>query len=674
MYGCCAMKGTIEKRIAELVHALNDHAHRYYVLAQPTISDADYDALFRELQALEREHPELVLAESPSFRVGAPARAGFETRPHREPMLSLNNAMNETELLEFDEQVRRFLDGGERELEFCVEHKFDGVACALIYEAGVLTTALTRGDGESGELITENVRTIRSVPLRLQQPSRSGGALPDIVEVRGEVLFLRDAFAALNAERVEAGEDPFVNPRNAASGSLRQLDSRETAKRPLTFFAYGLRGVEADSHLAALQTLRELGFLTSSIAGTVLGSKGLADAYAKGIQTRHSLPYEIDGLVFKVNSVALQARLGFRQRSPRWAIAAKFPPEEAFTKLTGISVQVGRTGALTPVAELEPVAVGGVMVSRATLHNEELIRKKGIKIGDRVVVRRQGDVIPAVAAVVVAARTGAETEWEFPTSCPVCGVEIERSAEDAVQRCGNRRCPAKLAGRILHYAARSAADIEGLGEKSVELLIAKGLISDIPSLYQIDGAALASLPSWGEVSSEKLLAAIERSKAVSLNRFIFGLGIRHVGERNGEVLAERVQSIEAFLASSDFTGIPDIGPETCASLQEFLNDPEERAMVGRLLALGVRPKNFERVVVGDKLSGKTVVLTGTLTSMSRGEAEARVKELGGKVSSAVSKKTSMVVAGSEAGSKLDKARELGITVLDEQQFLEILNR
>lgn len=656
-----------QNRIAQLVTEINEHAHKYYVLNQPSISDAQYDVLFRELEELERAHPDLTHADSPTQRVGAAVRSGFEARKHREPMLSLNNAMDEQELNQFYEQVEKLADKNSAPIEFCVEHKFDGVACSLTYENGVLVQALTRGDGENGEVITDNVRTINSVPLRLR-----GEDVPSLVEVRGEVLFLRSAFDALNAERVAIGEDPFVNPRNAASGSLRQLDSHETARRPLTFFGYSLLGVSVTSQFKSLKTLETFGFLISPIAKVVSGVNGLVATYRLGVETRHALPYDIDGLVFKLNDIALQEKLGFRQRSPRWAIAAKFPPEEAFTTLRDITIQVGRTGALTPVAELDPVAVGGVMVSRATLHNEEMIRRKDIRIGDRVVVRRQGDVIPAVAAVVTSARNGTEREWTFPTTCPVCGAPITRSEDDAVQRCENRECGAKRVGRILHYAARSAADIEGLGDKSVETLLKNNLIADLPSIYEIDRESLSNLPSWGELSSSKLLAAIEKSKNIPLHRFIFALGIRHVGERNAEVLAREFKTLEAFLAAHNFESINDIGPETAASIVEFLQDPAEQRMLARLAALGVAPLSYESVSLGDTFAGKTVVLTGTLSTMSRPDAEAKIKALGGKVSGSVSKKTSMVVAGADAGSKLDKAKELGITVLSESEFLELL--
>ncbi len=656
-----------ENRIAALIAELHDHAHRYYVLNQPSISDAQYDALFRELEELERTHPNLVRGDSPTQRVGAAVRAGFETRKHREPMLSLNNAMDEHELTEFYQQVEKLAAMQGAPIEFCVEHKFDGVACSLTYEREVLAQALTRGDGENGEVITDNVRTINSVPLRLR-----GENVPDLVEVRGEVLFLRSAFDALNAERIATGDDPFVNPRNAASGSLRQLDSHETAGRPLSFFAYSLLGVSSTSHFESLKTLANFGFLISPIAKVVSGLEEMRRTYQHGIETRHALAYDIDGLVFKLNDVALQGKLGYRQRSPRWAIAAKFPPEEAFTTLRGITIQTGRTGALTPVAELDPVAVGGVMVSRATLHNEEMIRRKDIRIGDRVVVRRQGDVIPAVAAVVVSARNGTERAWSFPTACPVCGAAITRSEDDAVQRCDNRECGAKRIGRILHYAARSAADIEGLGEKSVETLLKHNLITDLPSIYEIDHEALSKLPSWGELSAKKLLAAIEKSKHIPLHRFIFALGIRHVGERNAEVLAREFKTLEAFLAARSFESINDIGPETAASIIEFLNDSAEQRMLARLAALGVAPQPYEALSLGDTFAGKTVVLTGTLSTMSRPDAEAKIKALGGKTSGSVSKKTSLIVAGAEAGSKLDKARELGITVLSESEFLEML--
>jgi DNA ligase (NAD+) len=672
------------QRIDALVRSLNDHAYRYYVLSQPTISDAEYDQLFRELQLLEQAHPEYIRADSPTQRVGGAPLAGFATVKHSLPMLSLDNAMNEAELSEFDGQVRRFLakDGHDAEaIDYTVECKFDGVAVSLLYRDGVLERAATRGDGTTGEDVTSNIRTIKAIPLKLRLDPEPQG----IFEVRGEVLFRKREFEALNAERLARGEESFANPRNAASGSLRQLDPRETARRPLWFFAYGLGVVESvHSKLAglnnqpldrAMEIVEQLGFSISPGFRVVRGVESLLSAYRKAEAERDDLPFEIDGLVVKVNDPALQQRLGFRQRSPRWAIAAKFKPVEAITTLEDITIQVGRTGALTPVAVLKPVKVGGVVVSRATLHNQDEIDRKGLRIGDQVVVRRQGDVIPAVVAVVTAARTGAEREFVFPRECPECGSVVERVEGEAVARCPNARCPAKLHNRILHYAGREAMDIEGLGDKMVALLVEHGVVSDLPSIYALSVEQLSNLPRMGELSSRNLVEAIAASKKRPLDRFIFALGIRHVGTKTATLLARHCKSIEGFveLTEKELLGIDEVGPETARSVSSFLQDRVERELIEQLLGHGVEP---QRVVVDcskvSKLAGQTFVLTGTFSSMGRKEAEERIVEWGGKVSSSVSKKTSFVVAGDNPGSKLSNAEKLGVPVISEAELLEML--
>ena len=675
---------TIQNRIDELVSSLNEHAYRYYVLSQPTISDAEYDQLFGELQRLERSYPECLRGDSPTQRVGGKPLEGFATVRHRVPMLSLDNAMNEEELSGFDEQVRRFLskEGIEKtEVEYTVEFKFDGVAVALAYKDGFLAQAATRGDGTTGEDVTSNVRTIKAIPLRLRGESVPAG----LFEVRGEVLFRKREFEALNAERVAGGQDSFANPRNAASGSLRQLDPQETAKRPLWFFAYGVGVVESEHpslvDIAArplsdvMKIIESFGFSISPGFRIVRGVSELVSAYRKAEAERDALPFEVDGIVVKVNDAQLQKVLGFRQRSPRWAIAAKFKPVEAVTILEDIIIQVGRTGALTPVAVLKPVRVGGVIVSRATLHNQDEIERKALLIGDSVVVRRQGDVIPAVIAPVMAARTGRERAFIFPSRCPECDSPVERIPGEAVVRCPNATCPAKLHNRILHFATRDAMDIEGLGEKMVALLVEHHVVHDLPSLYSLRVEDLQKLPRMGELSSRNLVDGIEQSKSRPLDRFIFALGIRHVGSKTASVLARYCKNIESFmrLTEEELVAINEVGPETARSIVSFLSDENEQELVRVLLERGVRPAaiSIDQKKVAT-LSGKTFVLTGTFASMSRKEAEDKIVESGGRVSSSVSRKTSFVVAGENPGSKLDNARTLGIAILSEDELLKML--
>jgi DNA ligase (NAD+) len=669
----------IKEKMDALVDELHEHSHRYYVLSQPTISDAEYDAKFRELERLEKEYPDLVRSDSPTMRVGAQPLEGFPTVQHKIPMLSLNNAMNELELIDFDEQVRRFLskDGHDRnEIEYTVECKFDGVAVSLSYENGVLLQGATRGDGTTGEDVTSNVKTIKSIPLRLRGAKAHKGS----VEIRGEVLFRKKEFEALNIERQERGEETFANPRNAASGSLRQLDPQETARRPLYFFAYGIARL-GDNREFLHTTLREameevesLGFSISPGYKTVKGIQGLLEEYRKAEESRESLPFEVDGIVIKVNRIELQEQLGFRQRSPRWAIAAKFKPVEAVTTLEDIIIQVGRTGALTPVAVLKPVPVGGVVVSRATLHNQDEIERKGLLIGDSVVVRRQGDVIPAVVAPITASRTGHEKHFTFPTKCPECATPVERVADEAVTRCPNPSCPAKIHNRILHYASRDAMDIEGLGDKMVALLLDNGVVRELPDIYNLTVDRLQELPRMGELSSANLVGAIAGSKKRPLSRFIFALGIRHVGTKTGAVIARQCRTIENFLKLTEETLVQmeEIGPETARSVARFLSDHRDQEMVRKLLAHGVHPAAEAGPVEGGVLEGKTLVLTGTLATLSRKDAEELVVKHGGKVSSSVSKKTSFVVAGEAAGSKLDAAKKLGIPVITEEAFREMV--
>lgn len=662
-------------RIAALIEELTEASYRYYALAQPTLSDAEYDRRFRELEELEKQYPALIRSDSPTQRVGAAPLKGFATYRHSIPMLSLNNAMNAEEIADFDEQVRRFLEKGERrfdEIEYSLEHKFDGVAVSLTYEQGSFTRALTRGDGYEGEDITQNAKTIRSVPLRLR-----GARIPALLEVRGEVLFLKEDFERYNEERVAAGEEVFANPRNAASGTLRQLDSRITAERRLSFFPYAVGAHEGfdlpATHAETIRRLWDFGFQRSPFLEVARGQQQLLSAYEQAATRRGSLPFEVDGMVIKVNSYEIQETLGFRQRSPRWAIAAKFAAVEEHTKLIDIIVQVGRTGAITPVAVLEPVRVGGVVVSRATLHNEDEIQRKDLRIGDTVVVRRQGDVIPAVVAHVPAARTGKERKFKFPSICPECGSTLIRPEGEVVSRCVNSHCPAQIEQRILHFASRNGVDIEGLGDKMVALLLEHHLLTDLASVYDLKAAQLVELPRMGELSSRNLLDAIEKSKNTPLNKFIYALGIRHVGERTALILARHCKTIEGFrsLRESELEQVREVGEETTRALISYLGDPTERAMLDRLLSKGL---HIERVqeIQENRFEGKSFVLTGTLTTMSRAEAEARIEALGGKCSSSVSKKTDFVVVGLDPGSKFEKAKELGVRILNETEFGALL--
>ncbi len=669
-----------QKRISELVEGLNEHIYRYYVLSEPSISDAEYDRLYRELEGLEEKYPDFQLEDSPTKRVGAPLQEGFQEVEHRIPMLSLDNAMDEEELGAFVERVRRALQKEGREaalLEFSVEYKFDGVALSLMYERGRFVQAITRGDGTKGEDVTENVRTVRSIPLKLRRDQA-----PDLLEFRGELLFRKKDFERLNVQRVKDGEPPFANPRNAASGSLRQLDPAVTAKRPLSFFAYDLgahEGLDLPNTQAEELSLAQLcGFSISPFFRLVRDTAELIAAYREAQKLREELPFEVDGLVVKVNDRELQELLGFRQRSPRWAIAAKFAAVEENTKLLDIVLQVGRTGAITPVAVLEPVPVGGVVVSRATLHNEDEIKRKGIKIGDTVVVRRQGDVIPAVVSFVAAKRTGKEKDFVFPKNCPVCETELSRPEGEAVLRCPNPRCGAKSVQRIIHFASKSAADIDGLGEKLVHQLVDEGLVTDIADLYRLKVEQLEGLERFGKKSAENLVNAIAVRKTLPLDRFLYSLGIRHVGERTAKTIALECGSLEKFrsLSEDELIAMPDIGKETADAVVAALGSEDENRLLDSLLKLGVKIEEVEKPDIDESaiFAGKTLVLTGSLEELSRSEAKKLVESQGGKVSSSVSKKTDFVVVGEDAGSKLARAQELGIALLSEKEFLEMVSR
>ena len=669
----------IVARAALLRSELTRHNYNYYVLDQPAIADAEWDKLFYELAALEAKYPELVTSDSPTQRVGSAPLDAFASVTHRVPMLSLGNAFSAEDIENFDRRCREGLDVAS-EIDYACEPKFDGLAISLTYENGVFTQGATRGDGAVGEDVTHNLRTVRAIPLSL--PAASGAGAQRL-EVRGEVLMLKKDFEALNARQAAKGEKLFVNPRNASAGSLRQLDPKLTAERPLTFFAYGIGAVEnidlPESHSALMDWLAAQHFPVANERRVVRGLAGLAAYYADIGTRRAALPYDIDGVVFKVNRFSQQQALGFVSRAPRFAIAHKFPAEEATTVLLGIDVQVGRTGAITPVARLQPVFVGGTTVSNATLHNEEELRRKDLMIGDTVIVRRAGDVIPEVAAVIYDKRPADAKPFVMPTHCPQCASLIVKLEGEAIARCsGGLFCPAQRKQALLHYAQRRAVDIEGLGDKLVEQLVDADIVHTPADLYRLGIAALAGLARMAEKSAANLYAAIEKSKHTTLPKFLFGLGIRHVGETTAKDLAKHFGALDAIMDAplEQLLEVRDVGPVVAQSLRKFFDEPHNREVVEQLRAGGVRWHEFEPsakpAAASGVFAGKTVVLTGTLSSMSRDDAKEKLETLGAKISGSVSKKTDFVVAGAEAGSKLDRARELGVAVLDEEQFNSML--
>ncbi|WP_050416398.1 NAD-dependent DNA ligase LigA [Azoarcus sp. CIB] len=663
------------ERAAQLRRELEAHNYAYYVLDAPTIPDAEYDRLFRELEALEQEFPELVTPNSPTQRVGSPPQPAFNQVPHKIPMLSLANAFTEEEIIAFDRRCREALDRSV--IEYAVEPKLDGLAITLIYEKGEFVRGATRGDGSTGEDVTANLRTVRSIPFHLhvdRPPARA--------EIRGEVLMQRADFERLNQRQLNAGEKIFANPRNASAGSLRQLDSRITSKRPLRFFAYALAEIEGQlhppDHAATLALLNRWGFVVAPANEVVRGPEGLLDYYRRIGDKRAHLPYDIDGVVYKVNRREDQLSLGFVSRAPRWAVAHKYPAQEEITELLGIEVQVGRTGALTPVARLKPVFVGGVTVTNATLHNEEEILRKGVLIGDQVIVRRAGDVIPEVVGPVVERRTGSEQAFVMPTRCPVCASHVEKAEDEVVARCtGGLFCPAQRKQALLHFAGRRAMDIEGLGDKLVDQLVEAGIVKTPADLYKLGVLALANLPRMAEKSAANLLAAIEKSRHTALARFIFALGIRNVGEATAKDLARHFGSLDALMAATpeQLLEVRDVGPVVAQSIAGFLAEAHNREVIEQLRAAGVTWEEGEPAAPATgSASGKVFVLTGTLPAMSRDEAKALIETHGGKVSGSVSKKTDYVVAGAEAGSKLAKAEELGVAILDEDGLRRLLEQ
>jgi DNA ligase (NAD+) len=662
------------REIAELRQAIDLHNYRYHVRDAPSISDAEYDRLFRRLLGLEAAHPELADPGSPSQRVGAPPADTFETVRHTLPMLSLNNAMSEDEFREFDERTRRFLKT-DKLVQYVAEPKLDGLAIELVYLSGELTVASTRGDGINGENVTANVKTIRSVPLRLRR-ERSAPAIPQRLEVRGEVIFPKRAFRELNEERARRCEPLFANPRNAAAGSLRQLDSRITATRPLDMFCYApgeIVGATFDSHWHFLDSLHAWGLKTNPLNTRCDGADAVVDYHRKMAQERPDLPYDVDGVVAKVNSFALQRQLGEVSRSPRWAIAFKFKAQQGRTRVKAIVPSVGRTGTITPTAELEPVALGGVTISNASLHNMDEVERKDVRIGDTVIIERAGDVIPYVVEVVTSERTGKERKFRMPASCPVCGSKVVREEGAAAYRCIGMSCPAKLRESVRHFASKHALNIDGLGDKLVAQLIDTGVVQNVADLYDLTKEQLVDLERMADKSAQNILDAIAGSKRTTLARFINGLGIPQVGEHMAEVLAEHFGSIEALQQASEeeLLAVRDVGPETAREIRAFFALKQNQAVIKRLVAAGVHPTVERRARTG-KLAGKTFVLTGAL-SVPRDQVARDIEVHGGRVTSTVSKNTDYVVVGEEAGSKLDKARKLGITTLDEQALRRLLN-
>ena len=671
---------SLARRVAQLRHCIEEHNRRYYVLSDPSVSDVDYDRLFRELEQLEREHPELVVASSPTQRVGAAPQTHFAPVAHALPMLSLENALNRSEMEAFDKRMRERLACDA--VEYSAEPKIDGVAVSLLYRAGELARAATRGDGATGEDVTANVRTIRALPLRLSAPAEA----PPTLEVRGEVYMSKKGFATFNAAAARRGEKTFVNPRNATSGSLRQLDPAIAAARPLAFFCYGAEHVGAaegdadgaaalpDLHGDVLGRLAAWGLPVCPHAAVVRGLGECLAYHRRMIELRAELDYEIDGVVYKVNRIASQRALGVRSRSPRWSIAYKFAAEERTTVVKAVEFQVGRTGALTPVARLEPVMVGGVTVGNTSLHNVDEVRRKDVRVGDTVVVRRAGDVIPQVVGVIAERRPKKTTKIATPRKCPVCGGKVVRGEGEVAARCiESLRCPAQRKEAIRHFASRLAMDIEGLGEKLVDQLVEGGHVEDVSDLYTLEEKTLAALERMGEKSARNLVAAIAGSRDVSLERFLYALGIREVGEAMALALARRFGELERLMEADEaaLTDVRDVGEVAAARLRVFFDDDRNREIIARLQANGVRVQKTEVTDEPGPLVGNTYVLTGTL-SIPRGDAKKRLQALGAKVTGSITPKTTALIAGAKPGSKIAQAEELGVEVLDEKAFAELV--
>lgn len=661
------------QRIQELRELIARYDYEYYALDTPSVPDSEYDRIYRELQNLETQYPALITTDSPTQRVSGSAINAFNSITHRQAMLSLNNVFEDNELQAFDKRVRETL--GQQNIEYAVEPKFDGLAITLTYEQGIFTQGATRGDGYTGEDVTHNLRTLRGIPMRLACDNP-----PQLLEVRGEVLMFKRDFEKLNQAQLAKGDKLFANPRNAAAGSLRQLDAKITATRPLSFFAYGLGAAEGipslNSHSEAMDYIASLSLPVSSERSVVSGLTGLLEYYKKIGAARENLPFDIDGVVYKVNQFNQQNELGFVSRAPRWAIAHKFPAQEALTQVEDITVQVGRTGAITPVARLKPVFVGGVTVTNATLHNEDEVRRKDVHIGDTVSVRRAGDVIPEVVNVLLEKRPSDARRFEMPTVCPECGSHILRQADEAIARCtGGLFCPAQRKQAITHYASRRAMNIEGLGEKLADQLVEANLVHTLADIYKLDLSALSSLERMATKSAQNILDALAGSKATTLARFIYALGMRNVGEATAKDLAKHFGNLPALMQANldELRTVNDVGPVVAESITNFFGETHNQIVINELLAAGIHwPETEGKQAATGGFAGKTFVLTGTLPSLSRDDAKEMIENAGGKVSGSVSKKTDFVVAGSDAGSKLDKAQELGLVILDEAALLALL--
>ena len=661
----------IEQRIAELTQLLHEYGHAYYVLDKPLVPDATYDELMQELIALEEANPSLISPDSPTQRVGGAVLEGFKKVTHQYPMLSLSNAFGEEDLRDFDRKIRQAIGD---HFSYVCELKIDGLAISLRYEEGRFVQGATRGDGQVGEDITSNLKTIRAIPLRLKEPVT--------IEVRGEAYMPKKSFESLNAARAEKGEELFANPRNAAAGSLRQLDPKIAASRNLSMFIYGIGGdgeaYGIDSHGEMLDYLADLGFPSNRERQACATIEEVMAFINKWTEERPNLPYEIDGIVIKVNRFAHQDELGFTAKSPRWAIAYKFPAEEVTTKLLDIDLTVGRTGVITPTAILTPVQVAGTTVSRASLHNEDLIKEKDIRIGDTVIVRKAGDIIPQVVGVILAERPEGTTPYEYPKTCPVCGGEVVRIEGDVALRCVNPTCSAQIAEGIKHFVSRNAMNVDGLGEKVVEQLLREGYIANVADLYLLQVEQLVELERMGEKSATNLVEALEKSKDNSLERLLFGLGIRHVGEKAAKILAAEYETMDALMKAdvADLTNIHEIGDKMAESIVAYFANEEVQTLIARLKDVGVNMVyKGKKVVVeagANPFAGKTIVLTGKLAQLTRNEAKAKIEELGGTVAGSVSKKTDLVIAGEDAGSKLEKAQSLGIEIWDENRLIENL--
>ena len=661
----------IEQRIAELTQLLHEYGHAYYVLDKPLVPDATYDELMQELIALEEANPSLISPDSPTQRVGGAVLEGFKKVTHQYPMLSLSNAFGEEDLRDFDRKIRQAIGD---HFSYVCELKIDGLAISLRYEEGRFVQGATRGDGQVGEDITSNLKTIRTIPLRLKEPVT--------IEVRGEAYMPKKSFESLNAARAEKGEELFANPRNAAAGSLRQLDPKIAASRNLSMFIYGIGGdgeaYGIDSHGEMLEYLANLGFPSNRERQACATIEEVMAFINKWTEERPNLPYEIDGIVIKVNRFAHQDELGFTAKSPRWAIAYKFPAEEVTTKLLDIDLTVGRTGVITPTAILTPVQVAGTTVSRASLHNEDLIKEKDIRIGDTVIVRKAGDIIPQVVGVILAERPEGTTPYEYPKTCPVCGGEVVRIEGDVALRCVNPTCSAQIAEGIKHFVSRNAMNVDGLGEKVVEQLLREGYIANVADLYLLQVEQLVELERMGEKSATNLVEALEKSKDNSLERLLFGLGIRHVGEKAAKILAAEYETMDALMKAdvADLTNIHEIGDKMAESIVAYFANEEVQTLIARLKDVGVNMVyKGKKVVVeagANPFAGKTIVLTGKLAQLTRNEAKAKIEELGGTVAGSVSKKTDLVIAGEDAGSKLEKAQSLGIEIWDENRLIENL--